>query len=625
MKLRAPAIPLITIDPYFSVWSTEEINDKFPYHWTGSRNSILGIVEIDGTEYRFLGSGIRDGKVCEEKLNVVSIDIDALTTKIIYSNDVIKLTAEFTSPLIASDLYLCSRPVSYLKLSYESLDGKAHRVFAKISCSEELVLNKAGQSRVWSEQGKGKEVSYVKMGNGTQNVLSDCGDDIRIDWGYLYLAAKGDAEFGNEVYENLYSVWAKAELDSEKLFLFAYDDIKSILYYNKPLDAYWHKNCNGIIDAIDEAAAEYALLKSRCDDFANDLYQTATQKGNVQYAELLALAYRQVMAAHKLVVDDQGDLLYVSKECFSNGCAVTVDVTYPSAPMFLYYNTALIRAMIEPIFRYANSEEWQFDFAPHDLGRYPFVNGQVYFPNDITGQMPVEECGNMIILTAALCIAENDFALAQRNFDLLQKWSKYLVMFGEDPENQLCTDDFAGKLAHNCNLSIKAIMGIVAFSKILEALSKKDEAQEYMSIAKKYVKSFLQRALNKDGSYRLAYDKENSFSLKYNAIWDKLWNTNLFPESFFEAELNRYKKEAKSFGTPLDNRCDWSKTDWLLWVACFDENGDDFDFIVNKMWNFFNETQKRVPMGDWIDVATGATEMFQNRTVQGGLFIKLLL
>lgn len=623
MKMRAPAIPLIAIDPYFSVWTTEQVNEKFPFHWTGSRNSILGVVNVDGIDYRFLGCGIRDGKIREEKLEIESIQIDALTTKIVYYNSQIKLTAEFTSPLIADDLYLCSRPVSYLKLSYESLDGKAHQVSAKISCSEELVLDKAGQSRVYSEQGKNGKVSYIKMGNGTQNVLSNCGDDIRIDWGYFYLAIDGEAEFGNEVFENLYSVWAKTNLENEALFLFAYDDIKSILYFDEPLDAYWRKDGKNILQAIDEAANEYSSLKNRCDCFSKDLNAMATEKGNTQYAELLALAYRQVMAAHKLVVDGNGNLMYVSKECFSNGCAVTVDVTYPSAPLFLYYNPGLLKAMIRPIFDYAKSKDWIFDFAPHDLGRYPFVNGQVYFPNDITGQMPVEECGNMIILTAAVCIAENDFTLAKDNFDLLKKWSEYLITYGEDPENQLCTDDFAGKLAHNCNLSIKAIMGIVAFSKILAALSI-DGADKYMNIAKKYAKSFMIRALNKDGSYKLAYDKNGTFSMKYNAMWDKLWKTEIFPDEFYRSELKRYKSEAKKYGVPLDNRCNWTKTDWQLWVACFDEEGEAFDFIVEKMWNFFNETPKRVPMADWIDADTGVTEMFQNRTVQGGLFIKLL-
>lgn len=624
MKIRPPAIPLITIDPYFSVWTTEDINEKFPFHWTGSRNAVLGIVNIDGVDYRFMGSGIRDGKIKEEKLDIVSININALTTEIIYENKQIRLKAEFTSPLIAEDLYLCSRPVSYLKLSYSSIYGTPHKVTARISCSEELTLDKAGQSRVWSEEGSHKNVSYVKMGNGTQNVLSNSGDDIRIDWGYLYLAVDGKAKFGNEVYENLYSVWAETELDCEKLFLFAYDDIKSILYFGNQLDAYWRKDKKSITDVIAEAAAEYSELKKRCDVFSSDLRNTALQKGNEQYAELLELAYRQVMAAHKLVVDNDGKLLCVSKECFSNGCAVTVDVTYPSAPMFLYYNTALLKAMVEPIFKYARSDDWKFDFAPHDLGRYPFVTGQVYFPNDITGQMPVEECGNMIILTAALCMAEKDYTLAKDNLDLLEKWSKYLIMFGEDPENQLCTDDFAGKMAHNCNLSIKAIMGIVAFSKILEALSNTEGAKEYMAIAQKYVESFLQRALNNDGSYRLAYDKEGTFSLKYNAIWDKLWKTNIFPDNFYKAELERYKKEAKKYGTPLDNRSNYSKTDWLLWVACFDEQGETFNWFVNNMWNFFNETKKRVPMGDWIDVDNGSTIIFQNRTVQGGLFFKLL-
>ena len=55
---------------------------------------------------------------------------------------------------------------------------------------------------------------------------------------------------------------------------------------------------------------------------------------------------RQTLAAHKLVLDENGEVLYVSKECFSNGCAVTVDVSYPSIPLFLIYNPELVKGMI---------------------------------------------------------------------------------------------------------------------------------------------------------------------------------------------------------------------------------------------------------------------------------------
>ena len=618
MKMRIPSIPLFNIDPYFSVWSHDDLNSKDCVHWTGSRNTIVGTVTIDGQSYRFLG------KSSDPVIPQTDIQIDALSTRATFANEQIRLTAQFTSPTIATDLYYASRPVAYLKLSWESLDGQDHKVRAKLSCSEELVLNKAGEGRAWSEPITIRGGSAVRMGNGNQRVLWRSGDDVRIDWGYLYLAVRGSAITGNEACNGLYAIWAETELAPDALFAVAYDDIRSLIYFEKELSAYWNKDGKTITEAIEEALEEYDALMKKCDAFAQDLQCTAVAAGGEQYAELLALAYRQVMAAHKLAVDENGENIFVSKECFSNGCAATVDVTYPSAPMFLYYNPELLKGMLRPVFRYARTEAWKFDFAPHDVGQYPILNGQVYGDNALKYQMPVEECGNMIILTAAICKKENDSAFARENMDLLKVWSEYLVKYGADPGNQLCTDDFAGHLAHNCNLSIKAIMGIAGYSAILSMLGQGEEAARYMSIAREYAATVCERSKNSDGSYRLAFDQEGTFSLKYNAVWDKLWGTELFPDEFYRGEIARYRQEALPYGVPLDSREKYTKSDWLLWAACLAETQDDFEFFVDLLWKAYNTMRTRVPMTDWYFTDTSEMRGFQHRTVQGGLFLKLL-
>ncbi len=624
MKMRMPSIPLITIDPYFSVW-TDNITKHVPTHWTASNNTILGLIAVDGEEYRFLG---RDER---KDLCVKSIDVDAFTTTVIYSCDKIELKAEFMSPVLVEDLYYASRPVSYLKLSYSSLDGCDHKVTAKISVSEELVLNKAGEGRAYSEEVKIDGISAVKMGKGNQKILWRSGDDVRIDWGYFYLAVKGEAATGNEVIiededdDGVYGVFAETELANEALFMFAYDDIKSMVYFGEQLNAYWKNTGKTIEEAIIEAANDYDELVVKCNAFSKKIKTEAIAKGGEKYAELLLLAYRQVMAAHKLVVDKDGNNLYISKECFSNGCAATVDVTYPSAPMYLLYNTELLKGMLRPVLRYSNLDAWEFDFAPHDVGQYPLVNGQVYGQNKLKYQMPVEECGNMIVLVAAICEKDNDYSFAKDNLSLLAKWSEYLVKYGKDPENQLCTDDFAGHLSHNCNLSLKAIMGIAGYARILKALGETADSEKYFAIAKDYADSFIATAKNSDGSYALTYDTKDTFSLKYNSVWDKIWGTGLFPAEFYKGEIERYKKEALPYGVPLDSREKYTKSDWLIWVACLADNKEDFEFFASLLWNAYNTMRTRVPMTDWYYADTSEMVGFRHRTVQGGLFIRLML
>lgn len=625
MRMRMPKIPLFTIDPYFSVWSQEPLNEQRTKHWTDAPCTVTGTVTVDGTAYRFLGAG------SDPCLPQTAVDADALTTSAVYEGAGIRLTARFLSPLLADDLYLCSRPVAYLHLAVESLDGAAHTVTARLACSEELVLNHAGEGRAWSEAVPVDGLSCVRMGSGAQPVLQRCGDDLRIDWGYLYLAVRGSAATGNQAADNLYAVYAETTVAPEALFLLGYDDIHSLTYFGQPVDAYWKKGGKTITAALQEAADEYELLQARCDRFSAALAAEATAKGGEEYAELLLLAYRQVMAAHKLALDPAGEVLYVSKECFSNGCAATVDVTYPSAPLYLYYNTELLKGMLRPVFRYARSEEWPYDYAPHDVGTYPLLNGQAYGKWGESGapkhdwQMPVEECGNILILMAAITEKEGSAAFAQEHMDLLEIWVAYLERYGEDPENQLCTDDFAGHLAHNCNLSLKAILGLAGYARILRLLGRTAEAAEAEQKAKTYAESFLTRAANADGSTRLAYDRPDTFSLKYNAVWDKVWKTGLLPESFYAGETARYKAELLPYGVPLDSRERYTKSDWTLWVACMAPDAADFRLLVHRLWLTYDNTHQRVPMTDWYYANTAEMVGFRNRTVQGGLFLRLLL
>lgn len=632
MKMRPPALPIINIDPYFTVWTKESVLEN-TVHWTDAPHSMSGRITVDGKEYHFLGLKTnQEGSIPVMQLE--NTEIDAYSTILTYSCELIRLTVVFTSPTLVEDLYYASRPVAYCKVSAENLDGKEHDVTVRFTVSEEWVLNRKGEGRALAYKAEIPGVTAIRMGNGVQNVLCHFGDDKRIEWGYLYLGVKGEGRVDHTVMNGMYAVYAEADIRNEALFLFAYDDIDSIRYFGEHLKAYWKKDGKTIEEAISEAADEYDTLLARCNAFSDKLCADAVEKGSEKYAEMLMLAMRQVMAAHKLVVDKNGNNLYISKECYSNGCTATVDVTYPSSPLFLLYNTELLKGMMRPVMNYAESEEWAADFAPHDVGVYPMVEGQVYgVSRDSSGkatidfkyQMPVEECGNMIILFAAICDADNDVSFVKPYIETLRKWNKYLLQYGLDPENQLCTDDFAGHLAHNVNLSIKAIMGIAGYSRILQRLGETEEAEQMIKTARSYAKSVVERAANADGSFRLAYDRPDTFSLKYNSVWDKVWKTELFPDSFFAGEIARYKEEILPYGVPLDSREKYTKSDWTVWAACLAENKDDFNCLVDSLWSAYNTMRTRVPMGDWYYCDTAEIRFFRHRSVQGGLFIRLML
>ncbi len=620
MKLRPPAVPLITVDPYFSVWSmADRLTDKELSHWTGKPNTILGIANIDGKDYRFMG--VKDGV---EAMEQVSLDVTALSTVYQFAAAGVKLTVTFMTPLLPDDYYLLTRPVTYLEVSSASTDGKDHQVKVSVCASEELCLDTKGQMAVTTETLSLKDgIAAVKMGSEKQEVLAKHGDDIRIDWGYFYLAVKGGEVSVSK--EDMTYVCACAEVKEPVLFTFAYDDIESITYFHQNLKSYWNKDGETIETAIEKAYGDYDCCVKKAAAFSDDLFCKAVRAGGEKYAQMLELAYRQVIAAHKLVLDTNGDVLFISKECFSNGCAATVDVSYPSIPMFLYYNPELVKGMMRPIFKYAKMEAWPFDFAPHDVGTYPHLNGQAYSDGtNPEGQMPVEECGNMLVMAAAVSIAEKSTDFAQEHMDLLTQWADYLKEYGVDPANQLCTDDFAGHLAHNCNLSLKAIMALEGMSIIKDMHGQKEESESYHKAAQEMVEKWIKMAANGDGSYRLAFDRPGTFSMKYNVVWDKVFGSNLFPAEVIASEFASYKKRVNPYGMPLDNRETYTKSDWLVWTATLAQEKEDFMEFIAPLWDEYNYTPSRVPMSDWYQTITANQVGFQHRTVQGGLFIKML-
>lgn len=136
--------------------------------------------------------------------------------------------------------------------------------------------------------------------------------------------------------------------------MIGYNDLYSIQYFGDNLLPYWKKN--GVVtikQKFEAASKDYASILKKCTDFDKQLLADATLSGGKKYAELCALAYRQTISAHKLVADKKGDLMLMSKENFSNGSIGTVDITYPSAPLFLLYSTDLAKKLLNFIFEYS--------------------------------------------------------------------------------------------------------------------------------------------------------------------------------------------------------------------------------------------------------------------------------
>ncbi len=601
------------------------------------------------------GAWLDVGLVTEEKpenkvpvlpAEQVSVALNATQTIYRFTCGKVDVTATFTMPLLLHNLDLLARPVSYVTVKAKANDKASHDVQLYFGASTDLAVDSPEQ-QVTAQKYTAGNLNILKTGTKEQPLLQKKGDNVRIDWGYFYVAVPAaakarqyvsttgnaltpfaasagspvqDVTQGNSlVLSTVIPMGKVGSTVKEQFVMLGYDELYSVQYFKQNLKPWWKETAGSTIEKeLAKAASDYAKVVKQCAEFDKQLYQDAVAAGGKAYADLCEVGYRQAIAAHTLVKGPKGEILFLSKENFSNGSINTVDVTYPSAPLFLVYNPDLLKGMLNGIFYYSESGQWKKPFAAHDLGTYPIANGQTYGED-----MPVEESGNMLILTGAIAKAEGNANYAREHWQTLTTWAEYLKESGFDPANQLSTDDFAGHLARNTNLSVKAILGLASYGELAGMLGKADVKKEYTDLAKGMAQKWMQLA--EDGNhYTLAFGSKGTWSQKYNLVWDKILGYNIFPKAVREKEVKYYLTKQQAYGLPLDSRKTYTKSDWVLWTATLADNEADFKTLVQPMWKYAHETPSRVPISDWHETTDAKVLNFRARSVVGGYFIKLL-
>ncbi|MES2390331.1 MAG: DUF4965 domain-containing protein [Acidobacteriota bacterium] len=659
---RAPAVPLIVNDPYLSLWSmSDKLTDSQTKHWTEVPQSLVGLARVDGKSYRWMGAAARRRDSMKvEPMEQKSVQITPLHTRYVFTAGGIDLDVTYFTPLFPKDLDVMSRPLTYVSWSAVSVDGKTHDVSLLLDVSPQIAVNDPSESVTWSRTHHAG-ITSLNVGSRDQAYLNRSGDRIRINWGYFHLALPDSegafTELANDAIEQFTVAGALRDDDDlamprpaqssmgqaahlaamiplgrvgakpvSKFAMLAHTQTWAIEYLGRRLREYWQRDGMTEGQLLVAAAKEYPSLDARGVKFDDELTADMRKAGGEDYAYLTALLFRQTIAAHKLVADVDGTPFLFSKENDSNGCIDTVDVTYPSSPFFLLFNPELLKAQLEPLMRYAAMPRWKFPFAPHDLGTFPLADGQVYGGGEVNedNQMPVEESGNLLLMIAALGRAEGNYDFAKKYMPQLEQWAAYLASKGLDPENQLSTDDFAGHLAHNTNLSIKAIEALGAFVQIARGAGDAKLGDKYQGIVSKMPAEWDRMA--KDGDhYKLAFDQPGTWSQKYNLVWDDILELHLFPKSVAETEWAFYAKQMKPYGLPLDERKTITKLDWEVWTATLTRDPAQYSDLIHRLVVWADSTTSRVPTTDFYDTVDGKQQGFQARSVVGGVFIKALV
>lgn len=633
---RLPALPLITNDPYFSVWLPADLpTQATTVHWSGAEKPIFGFLTVDGKRYQFMGKGGL------KTAQTTAVRVTPTRTVFCFTAGGAEIKVTFWTPVLPDDLDVLSTPITFVDYEVRSADAQQHKVCVELQVTDTLCYDGGQAPAISATIFNDNGMNICCVGQKQQKVLCHSSDHITMDWGYLYISSP---EYVRHSGDSTFTAWETEVCEEPKrsYLLLGYDDIASINYFGVLCKAWHARKGMNFVQTIGEFAQRHDDLLKKCIVLDEQILEEAGNIGGKDYQLIVSAAWRQTFAAHKLIASPEGEPVLLSKENDSCGCVGTVDVSYPSIPIFLKYCPELVNALCRPVLKFASMPVWKYDFAPHDVGRYPYVTGQFYalrdmplsgevippiyqYPQsvdiyDFRRQMPLEESSNMIImLEAAISFGANS-GLTEKYLPFLEQWAQYLDRHGEDPEDQLCTDDFAGHLAQNVNLAAKAIVGMECYARILERFDH-PEAATWHRKAKAAAAHWLERTASANGT-PLTFNGDG-WSMKYNLVWDCVLQLGLLPDSFYTDEIASYLSRQNAFGLPLDSRADYTKSDWLCWVAAMAAPAER-EALMAPLAHYLRTTTTRVPFSDWYDSVTGRYVNFIARSVQGGVFMPML-
>ncbi|KAF2202398.1 glutaminase A [Delitschia confertaspora ATCC 74209] len=629
-NIKPPVLPLIVRNPYLSTWlgnARKEPWHKWPMFWTGNEVGfgVLASLPDTNTVYPLLGRPHDSLDKEDEAYKLAYPDYrgatyDASTTNLTYTLpapskfpdvDELEIILSFLSPVTPSSTLRQSIPAAYVKVYVKG----AFDVNLYIDVNGQWVSGNRGNKIVWEFQEneatpdeETEPLKTFKVRREVEQIFTESWDQP--EWGQLHFTASSDVrhECGTSALlrqrfartgtlQNEVDTEFRGIMEEEPVFAFA----KSFQLENSGGKASALFTLAHIQDPVVQFASargltlmrplwkswfhtDDALLTYHYGDFANaeslarnysdQLRIDAYKSGSSKYVDIVALSARQALGATSFSGTAESPLLFL-KEISSNGNCQTVDVIFPAFPFFLYTNPRWAAYLLQPLIEHQLSGQYPNKYSMHDLG--------THFPNQ-TGHadgrdeyMPVEECGDMLIMGLALVnsmtygtdeeaqsvwstvgdrgydaskdkplqlsrlgmhagIGEIDDTWGggakgvkqakewlEESYGLWKQWTSYLVEFSLEPHNQLSTDDFAGWLALQTNLALKGIIGIKAMSELADILGKDDDAKNFRNISDTYITRWQELGISRDGSHaKLAYDWYGSWTTLYSLYADAL-------------------------------------------------------------------------------------------------------
>ncbi|KAJ9268181.1 hypothetical protein DTO212C5_5723 [Paecilomyces variotii] len=649
---QPPSYPLAVRSPYLSAWLPGNLANSLPssapQFWSGNDLAWSVIVRVDGVAYNVFGvTDALDGTQ-QAALTDATFTSTHSTFTLTAGDGTVKL--DFFSPVSPKNYLRQSLPFSYLTVTVSGTSGNV-QVYSDIDDTW------TGQSSAssWSYSTNGttgvyqitpaNPITYAESAN-EQALWGEAVYATRPSDGGTLTSASGPpstvrSEFvSNGKLSNSYPGWTSGgvvgfahdlgTISGSSAVTFAIGHVReeAINYLGAAQTGYYRASYPETVAAVTYFLDDYSDAASESTTFDNLIQSSGNSAYGSNYSDILALSVRQTFGGIELTIPNQSldtsDVQAFLKEISSDGNIQTVDVIYATFPIFYVLNPDFIRLLLQPVFTYLDQGSYTEAYAPHDLGaHYPNATG---WDSSTEEAMPVEESGNVILLTYAYQSASNQTDLATTYSSYLQKYAQYLNENGEYPAAQYSLNDALGKLANQTNLGVKAAVALGAYNKLFSS------STQYTSAATTFADNIYTNRLgtNSGGNYyTLQYGVEPWF-LVFNNYPDILFDLGIFPQESYNATSDFYPTVRSTAGIPLDGSLQWGQTNWQAWVAAISGSSTQ-EVFISDLHAYISNGLNTAPFSDryWVEdsgeYTAGQSYTFRARPTLGSHFALLAL
>ena len=657
--LLPPSYPLAVRSPYLSAWlpgsNASNIAVAQPQFWAGQLLNLGIMARANGNTYSLFS--IPSPPNGSTPASLTNAKYTSTHTTFTLSADSLNFTLDFFSPVSPKNYLRQSLPFSYFTIAVQGADGGV-QVYADFDDTWTGQNATAAASTTATFETSNGTAAYQLTVDGAA-IYSE-NSDMGL-WGTSVFGAStagatlltqtgpiGDvrSEFTvNGTLSNQHGGYAHGDVvaiaqslgggaNSTATFAIGYVRSNTTINYNgSPRAGYYMSEHADTMDALEYFFSDYAAANSESQTLDSSIETAATSAGGTNYSDILALSLRQTYGSLDLTIpaDDltnTDDFMIFLKEISSDGNVNTLDVLYPTFPVWYVMSPEYIRYTLEPVMQYLETGAWTEPFAIHDIGTaYPNATG--YPNNSLSEPQPVEESGNINILAYAYTKITGDMTFANKYRNYLQKFADYLVVDGLNMSSQLSTDDGAGPLPNQTNLAIKAAVGLNAFGQMFGL-------QNYSDVGRNYSNMLYDQGLGTDPNkthFTVEYGNYTTYTTAFNLYPDMLLNLSTFNPQAFAMESSFYPTQRAQAGVPLDSRVDWAKTDWSCFCAAYSTLPGTKSMFIDDVYQFITENQSynQVPFSDRWVVSTrlneqvGEADGFLARPVVGGHFALLAM